>query len=123
MCASQDKWWPNLNNHECKLYVKLFIDNDSHPIQTSIKTAKIKSTIKQQAIFYATFKSRKISKVSIIKVEIWSKNDFSSDDLLVTWITSIKQLLFNGRYEDTTGNFIDALGTWKNEVHSFGTMN
>lgn len=114
------KWWDFSNNHKGQLYLKIFIDDDYDPVQTSVKTAKLISTVKQPAIFYETFKSKRIANNTNVKVEIWNKSDSfdCSDDLLAVWSTNVKNMLFNGRHQQDNGSFIDLSAKWKNEMKS-----
>lgn len=118
MPKPNEEWWNLFTNHKCEIYLKIFIDDDYDSMQTLTKAVEMTSNVKRAAIFYETFKSKKISNRTNIKVEIWNKNDFlqCSDELIGTWLTSVKNLLFEGRYRQDNGNFIDTSVNWKNEI-------
>lgn len=97
----------------CDAFISIFVGGDE-----VLRTSTIWDNEYPQ--FWETYYSSKISKNSPITIQMWDFDTFSSNDLILSWDTSIEELLSDGeahvKYGYGNSNKITTKTTWTEEV-------
>lgn len=93
----------------CDPYIKLYIDG-----KLVHQTEKF---INQKNVFFGeTYSSPRMSKSAPITFELWDSDLIASDDLILSWNTSVEELLEDGTMHIKYGfgeNKIVTMSTWR----------